>query len=187
MNKSRHVHGGLSLRRKGCFLKVFTEVASGKMFSKICSEVGLLRRRQKLCEKAQSWVPFEVITFYKLKAFSVFKRTLHATRCDLDQLLPVARHLVIHPDWPVLNWQPMRAWVPAERIKTSRVWQLIRNIATFNRANVTATIPSLHNFLIPGRKPYRYHAVHCCCRWSDLLLKIIDCGRKREEKKSINR
>ena len=37
LNKSRHVHGGgLSLRRKRCFLKVFTKVASSKMFLKIC-------------------------------------------------------------------------------------------------------------------------------------------------------
>ena len=48
MNKSRHVHGCLSLRRKGCFLNVFTEVASSKMFSKICSDVGLLRRRSRI-------------------------------------------------------------------------------------------------------------------------------------------
>ena len=52
----------------------------------------------------------------------------------------------------------------AERIKTSRVWHLISNITTFNRTNVTTT---MHNFLISGRNSFRYHAVHCCCRWSD--------------------
>ena len=38
---------------------------------------------------------------------------------------------------------------------------LIRNIATFHKANVTTSMPSLHNFLISGRNSFRYHAVHC--------------------------
>ena len=118
--------------------------------------------------QSASWVPFSVIKFWKLKAFSVFKGTLHAAT--------FAMQVIIHPDWPILNWQPMRAGVLAERIKTSCVWHLIRNIATFNRANDhndNAISPQLFNFekeLIP---------VSCCALlllMIRLLLKIIDCG-----------
>ena len=64
------------------------------------------------------------------------------------------------------NWS-RNTRVLAQRIKTSRVWHLVRNIATFNRANITTTMPSLDNVLISERNSFRYHAVHCWCRWSD--------------------
>ena len=72
-----------------------------------------------------------------------------------------------------------------QRIKTSRVWHLIRNIATFNRDNVTTTMPSLHNILISRRNSFQYHAVHCWLSMIWLLLKIIDCEKKRGKNRLI--
>ena len=77
----------------------------------------------------------------------------------------------------------MRAWILAERIKASCIWHLICNIATFNRANVTMAIPSLHNCLIPERNSFRYHAV--LLLMIGLLLKIIDSQKKRGKNRFI--
>ena len=86
------------------------------------------RQRVKTVRQSASWVPFSVIKFWKLKAFSVSSEL-----CTLRLWLPFAMQVIIHPDWPVLNWQPMRA--EQRESKQSRVWHLIRIIATFNSDN----------------------------------------------------
>ena len=62
------------------------------------------KQRVRTVRQSASWVPFSVIKFWKLKAFSVSSEL-----CTLRLWPPFAMQVIIHPDWPVLNWQPMRA------------------------------------------------------------------------------